>query len=103
MEQTPLRIIFVNIGQMFYCLSLLAIAGIEWKFHLDFGLPPWLAMAMGVLLAGVALCLLVWNAIDGFRKLHGGKHWLPVGLLAVMYLSVTILAAHAFPSIVLRR
>jgi hypothetical protein len=103
MEQTPLRILFLNIGQMFYCLSLLAIAGIEWKFHLDLGLPRWLAVATGCLLAGVALCLMVWNALDGFRKLSVGRHWLPTALLAVMYLSVTILAVHAFPSIVLRR
>jgi hypothetical protein len=103
MEQTPLRIIFINISQLFYCLSLLAIAGIEWRFHLDLGLPPWLAAAMGYVLVGVALCLLVWNAIEGFRKLSGGRHWLATALLAVTYLTVTILVVHAFPSLVLRR
>jgi hypothetical protein len=51
----------------------------------------------------VALCLLVWNAIEGFRKLSGGRHWLATALLAVTYLTVTILVVHAFPSLVLRR
>ncbi len=103
MEQTPLRIVFTNIGQMFYCLSLLAIAGVEWRFHQHIGLPPWLAGAVGYVLGGVALCLLAWNGIDGFRKLGAGRHWLPAALLALMYLSATILVAHAFPSVVLRR
>jgi hypothetical protein len=103
MEQTPLKIVFSNIGQMFYCLSLLAIAGIEWRFHQHFGLPRWLSAAVGYLLGGVALCLVVWNGIDGFRHLSAGRHWLLAALLAVTYLSVTILVAHAFPSVVLQK
>jgi hypothetical protein len=103
MEQTPLRIVFTNIGQMLYCLSLLAIAGVEWRFHQHLGLPSWLAAATGYLLGGVAVCLLAWNGIDGFRKLGAARHWLPAALLAVMYLSVTTLGTHAFPSLVLRR
>jgi hypothetical protein len=102
-DLTPLKIVFTNVSQTFYCLSLLAIAGIEWRFHLDLGLPPWLAVMSGYLLAGVALCLLVWNGSDGFRKLIAGRHWVPTALLTVMYLSLAILVVHAFPSIVLRK
>jgi hypothetical protein len=94
MEPTgPLRALFINLSQLFYCLSLLVIATVEWSFHRDLGLPPWLAMTVGYLLAGLTLCLMVWNAVDGFRRLVAGKH----------YLSVAILAIHAFPALVLRR
>jgi hypothetical protein len=104
MEPTgPLRALFVNLSQMFYCLTLLAIAGVQWRFHQDLVLPPWLAAAAGVLLAALALCLAVWNAADGLRKLAAERHWLPVGLLAGIYLAVLVLAIHAFPTLVLRQ
>ena len=104
MEPTgPLRTLFINLSQMLYCLTLLAIALVEWRFHQDLALPPWLAAAAGLLLAGMALCLSVWNAADGFGKLVAGKHWLSVGLLAGIYLAVVVLGIHAFPTLVLRR
>src|SRR5262245_55195889 len=98
-----LRTVFVNISQMLYGLSLLAIAGVEWRFHQDLGLPPCLAAAMGNLLAGLTVCLLTWNAVDGFGKLLADKHRWAAALLTGIYLSVTILAIHAFPALVLRR
>jgi hypothetical protein len=53
MEPTvPLRTLFINVSHGYYCLSLLAIATVEWRFHQDLGLPPWLATAVGYLLAG---------------------------------------------------
>jgi hypothetical protein len=103
MEQAPLKVVLTNIRQMLTCLSLLVLAGIEWRFHQDLALPPWLATAAGFVLAGVAPCLLAWNAIDGFRELGAGRHRLPAALLAMLYLSVTILGVHAFPSLVLRK
>jgi hypothetical protein len=104
MEPTgPLRTLFINVSQLFYCLSLLFIATIQWRFHQDWGLPPWLATTTGFVLAGMTCCLLVWNAVDGFRRLAAARHWLSVGLLAGIYLSVAILALHAFPTLVLRR
>jgi hypothetical protein len=43
MEPTgPLRTLFDNLSQMLYCLTLLAIALVEWRFHQDLALPPWL-------------------------------------------------------------
>jgi hypothetical protein len=104
MEPTgPLRTLFLNIGQMFYCLTLLAIASVQWRFHQDLFLPAWLAAGAGSLLAGVTLCLVAWNAVDGFRKLASGKHWVAVGLLAGVYLSMVVLGLHAFPTLVMRR
>jgi hypothetical protein len=68
----PLRTLFINISQMLYCLSLLGIAMIQWRFHRELFVPEWLAAAAGLLLAGLTLCLGVWNAVDGFRKLAAG-------------------------------
>jgi hypothetical protein len=98
-----LKTLFNNIAHMFYGLSLLAVAGIEWRLHPDLGLPTWLAAATGYLLAALTLCLLVWDAADGFRTLLADKHRLSAALLAGIYLSVTVLAIHAFPALVLRR
>jgi hypothetical protein len=104
MEPTgPLRTLFINISQMLYCLGLLGIALVQWRLHEDLALPPWLATSASLLLAGVTLYLTVWNAVDGFRKLVAGKHWISVGLLAGLYLAVVVLAIHAFPTLVLRR
>lgn len=103
MEPTgPLRTLFVNVSHLYYCLALLVIAMVEWRFHRDLGLPPWLAAAAGYLLAGMTLCLMVWNAVDGLRRLVADKHWLSVVLLTGIYLSVLILAIHAFPALILR-
>jgi hypothetical protein len=103
MEPTgPLKTLFVNVSHLYYCLALLVIATVQWRFHRDVGLPPWLATAVGCLLAGLTLCLMVWDAVDGFRRLVADKHWLSVVLLAGIYLSVAILAIHAFPALVVR-
>jgi len=103
MEQTPLRVVFINISQMLYSLSLLAIASIEWRLHQEIGLPPWLAALTGCLLAVVTFVLLVWNALDGFRKLVAERRWLPTALLAAIYLSMIVLLVHAFPTLVARK
>jgi hypothetical protein len=52
-EQAALRVVFVNISQLLYSLSLLAIASIEWRLHQDLGLPTWLAKLTGILLSAV--------------------------------------------------
>jgi hypothetical protein len=103
MAETPSKLLFDNIKKLLTCLALLALATVEWKVHHEFALPPWLAAAAGLVLAGAALCLLVWSAVEGFRELGAASQWLPLALLALIYLSTVILAIHVFPSLVLRK
>jgi hypothetical protein len=95
----PLTMVFEHIKHLLYCLSLLGIAGAEWKLHEHMGMPRWLAAALAGLLAGLSLLLFIWNAVDGFRSLAIERRWLLVALLGGIYLSIVVLMAHAFPTL----
>ncbi len=103
MDSTSLlKTMFSNISQLLYCISLFAIAGIEWRFHQDLGL-HWISYPMSILLAIVTLVLLIWTTVDGLRTLIAAKQWLVAVLLGSLYLSVIGLGASAFPTLILRR
>jgi hypothetical protein len=100
--ETPLKMMFTGVSQMLYCLSLMAVAGVEWRFHQDLGL-HWFARPMSYLLAGLIIIALIWSVVENLKKLLTEKHWLSAGLLVGIYLSVLGLAASAFPTLILRK
>jgi cytochrome bd-type quinol oxidase subunit 2 len=103
METTSLlRTVFTNVSQLFYCISLFAVAGIEWRFHQDLGL-HWISYPMSYLLAGLTLILLGWSILDCLKNLIAEKHWVVAALMGGIYLSVIGLGASAFPTLILRR
>jgi hypothetical protein len=99
---SPLRMLFVHIGHLFYCLSLLAVASVEWKFHQDLGM-HWLVLPVSYMLAGLTFGFLVWSIVEGLKRLLGEKRWIPAAMLGGIYLSVFTLAAMFFPTLVLRK
>jgi cytochrome bd-type quinol oxidase subunit 2 len=97
-----LRTVFTNVSQLFYCFSLLAIAGIEWRFHQDLGL-HWISYPMSLLLAVLTVILLGWLILDSLKNLIAEKQWLGAALMGGIYLSVIGLGASAFPTLILRK
>jgi cytochrome bd-type quinol oxidase subunit 2 len=103
MDSTSLlKIVFTNISQLLYCISLFAIAGIEWRFHQDLGL-HWISYPMSYLLAVLTVVLLIWTILDGMKCLIAQKRWAVAALMGGIYLSVIGLGASAFPTLILRK